>query len=416
MSNTTHNPAHTWGHNLAFSEEYYREAHRLLTETLDDVPRLTEVAVRAVDTIRAGNTVYANVTTGHMPTDELANEREGNPAPFFYQGPDNCTPEQYAGMKEGDLFLTNQVNEDVRAVRDRGVHVVVYTTCYIDSGGAPEGWVTPNADNLLPADVANEVFTTRIPWQQGLVHAPEVPEMEVFPGSSNITCSLHWCLTAEVAHALGSGSDATPDGAKAREYLGVLLQRLEAFHAAHATGIDELAATLAERVISGGHVDLRGANEAVRSEVHGVAQGLMLMCAFEPRPASDGGDKDTMIITAVSADDPTDLGTAADARGNGNLVVGIGPGTATALREACDVYMENGCDETAGVVEVAGADAPVCPVSGIVNNVAAQMLVAQMADEMCRRGALPFFYMGLYRSGGREYNSLLRHHFQARGY
>ena len=213
-----HDPEHTWGHTIAFCDQYFQRACALLRTTLDEVPTWTAVADRAVRTIRAGSTVYANVTTGHMPTTELSNEREGNPAPFAFQGPDHHTPEQYAQMRAGDLLLTNCVTPAVHEVRDRGGHVIVFTTAYVNSGAAP-GWLGDNPGGLMPADVADQVIDTHIPWEQGLVDVPQVPEMKVFPGSSNVSCAIHWCLTAEVMQALGTGG--SPDGTKARAYLTV---------------------------------------------------------------------------------------------------------------------------------------------------------------------------------------------------
>ena len=254
-------PKHTWGHTIAFCDQYFQRACALLRTTLDEVPTWTAVADRAVRTIRAGSTVHANVTTWHMPTTELSNERDGNPAPFAFQGPDHHTPEQYAQMRAGDLLLTNCVTPAVHEVRDRGVHVIVFTTAYVNSGAAP-GWLGDNPGGLMPADVADQVIDTHIPWEQGLVDVPQVPEMKVFPGSSNVSCAIHWCLTAEVMQALGTGG--SPDGTKARAYLTVLLERLGEVNRRHRQAIAEEAVGLARRVIGGGQVDVNGSNEGVR--------------------------------------------------------------------------------------------------------------------------------------------------------
>ena len=121
-------PEHTWGHTIPFGEEYYQNAVKLLRNIRDDATIMAEVAAKAADAIRAGNKVYANITTGHMPTYELVNDREGNPAQFEFTGADTCTPEQFAAMRAGDALLTNHVSEAVRDARDAGVYVVVFTT------------------------------------------------------------------------------------------------------------------------------------------------------------------------------------------------------------------------------------------------------------------------------------------------
>ena len=266
----------------------------------------------------------------------------------------------------------------------------------------------------MPADVADQVIDTHIPWEQGLVDVPQVPEMKVFPGSSNVSCAIHWCLTAEVMQALGTGG--SPDGSKARAYLAVLLERLGEVNRRHRQAIGQEAVELARRVIAGGHVDVNGSNEGVRADANTVAQGLMLTCAFEPRPAAEGGDTDTLIITAVSADHPQEIDWAERARANGTRVVTVGMETSPRMRELSDRYLGNACDEAGGVVEVAGCKEPICPTTGIIDNVLTQMLLSQMTDEMCRRGAVPYFYMGLYRLGGREYITVMKPHFEARGY
>ncbi len=107
-------PEHTWGHTIPFGQEYYRKAKDTLLEIRADIGMIRVISSRAVKTIQAGNKVYMNVTTGHMPTYELVNEREGNPALFEFSGNDACTPEQFSAMQPGDLLLTNNVGEDVQ--------------------------------------------------------------------------------------------------------------------------------------------------------------------------------------------------------------------------------------------------------------------------------------------------------------
>lgn len=407
-------PEHTWGHTIAFGEEYYREAVRMLSAIRGDAGIMAEVAAKATEAIRSGHTVYANIVTGHMPTYELMNEREGNPAFFEFTGTDVCAPEQFAAMKAGDVLLTNHVGEEERGARDAGVYVVVFTTCYFNNKNAPPGKVHPNPHDWMPEDVASRVIDSHIPWEQGLVHVPEVPEMAVLPGSANGTCTIHWMITAEVAHALATGG--TPDGVRGREYADILLERLAEVYACDLDRINAPAVTIAKRIIDGGHYYVRSRNEGVKSEANGVAQGLRMVNVFEPRPASEGGDRDVMLIAAVSVNDPQEMAWADEARANGNFIVGIGPSHNDRLRDRCDVYFDDRCDEDTGVLAIPGQEEKICPATGIINNIIMYMLTAQFVDEMCRRGAVPHFLMGGYRVGGGAYCEAMGPSFVERGY
>jgi hypothetical protein len=409
-----HHPEHTWGHTVPFGLDYYQSATGLLRQIRADAPIIAEVAAKATSAMRSGRKVYMNITTGHMPTNELVNEREGNPALFHFNGSDANTPEEYAAMQAGDVLMTNHVSEAVKAVRDRGVYVVVFTTCYVNNRITPPGKVQPNENDLMPEDVASRVIDTHIPWEQGLVTVPEIPVMKVCPGSSNITCTVHWMITAEVAHALATGG--MPDGAAGRRYVDILLERLADVRERDWPRIAETAVGIAKRIIGGGHYFVRSRNRGVESEANGVAAGLMMVNHFDPRPAGEGGDRDTMLIAAVSPDDPEELGWADGARANGTFLIGIGQPHNDGLRDRCDVYFDDRCVEMEGVIPIPGRPAGVCPATGILNNIIMYMLTAQFVDEMCRRGAVPCFWMGYYRQLGEPHNRVIRTLFLERGY
>jgi hypothetical protein len=122
------------------------------------------------------------------------------------------------------------------------------------------------------------------------------------------------------------------------------------------------------------------------------------------------------LIAAVGPDDPQELAWADEARANGNFIVGIGPSENDGLAGRCDVYFDDRCGEPAGVIAVPGRAERICPATGILNNIIAYMLTAQFVDEMCRRGAVPYFWMGFYREGGKAYSDIMRPFFLERGY
>ena len=408
-----HHPEHTWGHTLPFGEEYYQKATRLLRKTHDDAEIIAGVAQKAASALGAGGKVYTDAAVGHMPPPEMADEREGNPAQIHCCG-HNCSAEDYAALAPGDVLITNSVNSSVRQARDAGVYVVGLPTAYVRSSSTPPDKVPPNENDWLLEDVSSVVLETHIPWDQGIVRVPQVPEMPVFPVSSNITCSIHWMLTAEVARALANGDQ--PNGEAGREYLDVLFERLDAVHREDMEDIGTTAVVVAKRIIGGGRFFVRSRNSGVEGDANSVAQGLMLTNAFEMRPVAEGGDRDTLVLAAVSPDDPQELEWAEQARANGNYIIGIGPENSAALRQGCDVYFGNRCAEPAGVIEVAGMAEKVCPATGILNNIILQVLTAQFTDEMCRRGAVPYFWMGAYRVGGMDYNNVVAGFMRERGY
>ena len=405
-------PEHTWGHTIAFGEEYYQNAVAMLREICDEAA-IVEVASRAATALGTGHRVYANAAVGHMPPYELDNEREGNPALFEFTG-GAFTPDQFEAMQEGDVLITSHINTAVREARDRGVYVAVVTTPYLPHRKTPPGQVRPNENDWMPEDVASLVIDSRIPWEQGLVHVPEIPEMAVFPGSSVGTCAIHWMITGEVAHALETGTP--PDGRVGRQYIDTLLERLADFHGRDMARADQVAEKIARRIIGGGRYFVRSRNKGVELDAYTVAQGLMLCNTLEQRAAAEGGDQDTLLVAAVTPDDPQELEWADQARASGNYLIGIGPTNSDGLRQRCDEYFDDGCDEKPGVIAIPGREEPVCPATGILNLIIMYVLTAQFVDEMCRRGAVPYFWMGVHRACGGDYNKVLEPFFRARGY
>ena len=141
---------------------------------------------------------------GHMPVAEQSQARRGNPGILKnHKGLDFKT---FENLKSGDMVFTNQCNRAVLRARDRGVYVVAVTVNYIDNEFRPAGFTNPNEDNLMLKDVSNEVLHSHVPYYQGLVHAPQIPEMTLCPSTTTGSSTLHWMLTAEIANKLSTAS------------------------------------------------------------------------------------------------------------------------------------------------------------------------------------------------------------------
>ena len=86
------------------------------------------------------------------------------------------------------------------------------------------------------------------------------------------------------------------------------------------------------------------------------------------------------------------------------------------LIDVVDSPFDNLSPEPGGVIGVPGREDTICPTSGIVGNVIQQMITAQWAEEMARRGSPPTFMKGFYQAGGREYNDAMEPACEQRGY
>lgn len=417
---------------------------RIGVDSVDAVSAAGAAAARALQT---GHDVYVNLVVGHIPGTETANDRNGNPALFHHTASDWWSAEQYEAMREGDVLITQHMNEGVTAAKARGVLVVAVKTPYINNRSAPPGEIVPITGpwkaEVMPEDVADILIESYLPWEQGLVHVPSWPWFPVLASSGNGSSMIHWMLTAEVCQHLGSVASPIPAAAS---YASTLLQQLDDTHAVCWPIIrDTLSVEIAKRIIRGGHYFVAPGNvyEGNQSSSHpardgGLASEAHCACSLrlpnrhEPREIDAGGADDVTLVGVVDSGvfhpgcADVELRWVAEAHSRGNFVIGIGPTGHDRLREACDVYLPTTCAE-GGVIEThAEADhdgstamcpgVPICPTGGIVNNVLMQMLHAQTAEEMIRRGHYPLWQMGVYRTGGREFNLQNDKLFLSRGF
>ena len=183
--------------------------------------------------------------------------------------------------------------------------------------------------------------------------------------------------------------------------------------------IRETAVTIARRVRSGGRWFVRSIEHpGFESEFH-VASGVRMVNWGD---WSATLEKNIFLITAISPAYPEEMRLALDKQVEGAYVIGIGPASLDGvvphgrLIDVADAGFDNFSPESGGVIQIAGRSESICPTSGIVGNVIQQMITAQWADEMVRRGSVPFFLMGVYQTGGREYNRVMERHFERQGF
>lgn len=406
---------HTFGHTRLFMDEYHQGSLEILGRISGELPLIGELTSRAARTVQAGGTVWTSMNSGHMPHWEQRADRRGSPRIMKDHGQD-----QFARLQKGDMVFTNFCDRHVKAARDRGVYVVAVTVAYIDNEFRPEGFTDEshsNPDGLKLKDVSNVILHSHVPYTQGLVHAPEIPEFALCPSSQTGLGALHWMLNAELANKLANPK--APAVEKSAEYLRVLTARVKQL-SAHRAQMREAAVTMAHRIRSGGRWFVRGLeHKGFASEMEHVACGARVVNEGD---WSATRRRNVMLITAISPAYRPEVELALKHQVEGAFVIGIGPSSSdgrkpdSSLLGVCDSGFDSFSPESGGVIKINGRPKSVCPTSGVVANILQQMLCAQWVDEMVRRGSVPYFFMGAYQQGGSEYNAAMTLLYKRQGF
>ena len=407
--------APTFGHTVLFMEEYHQATMEILGRLSGELDQIGELTSRAAAVIKAGGTAWTSMDDGHMPGPEQKATRRGNPG--ILRNHNGYKPATFDAMQKGDMVFTNQCNRAVQRARDRGVYVVAVTVNYVDNEFRPAGFTNTNEDNLMLKDVSNEILHSHVPYYQGLVHAPQIPEFTLCPSTTTGSGALHWMLTAETANKVWTGSTKSVD--KSAEYLRVLTERVDRIRR-HQPRIRETAVTMARRIRRGGRWFARSLEHpGFASELSGVASGPMIINWGDWEATRE---LNVMIITAISPAHGPEMRLAREKQIEGAYVIGVGPGSTDGevppgrLIDVADAGFDNFSPEREGIIEIAGRKERICPTSGVVGNVIQQMICAQWTDEMVRRGSVPYYWMGFFQNGGRPYDDAIRPHFEAQGF
>ncbi len=415
---------YTFGHTVLFMDEYLDGTLSILGSLSGEVDHIGELAERAKAVVKAGGTVWNSANIGHMPSTEQSEKRRGNPGVMKthigrtnQQNKAEMPETDFSDVKKGDMIVTCYCNKSLKEARDRGAYVVTVPVNYINNEFWPEGYVLPNEDNLMLKDVSNEVLHSYIPFEQGLVHPPEIPYMAICPSCTTALGALYWMLSAEIAARL---ADPKAQGAgRAAEYLSILTERARRIRMVHMDAIRETAVEMARRVRDGGRWFVKSVEHTgLASELVRVASGPWMPNTgdWKAKPT-----RNIMLVSAISPAFPDEVKIARETQIEGAFVIGVGPSSLDGvvpygrLIDVADIGFDNFSPESGGVLRIAGRKDAVCPTSGIMSNIIQQMICAQWADEMCRRGSVPYFLLGNYRKG-RIFNPILAPLAQQRGY
>ncbi|MCH2210012.1 MAG: hypothetical protein MK110_01820 [Fuerstiella sp.] len=410
---------YTFGHTMLFMEEYHQGTMEIVRCQSGELEQIGELTSRAAGIIKNGGSVWTSMNSGHLPHYELKEDRRGNPGILREHGRD------FSQLKKGDMVFTNHCNKDVLAARERGVYVVCVTINYHHNEFRPAGFTANdnlhnNPDGLLLKDVSNEILHSHVPYYQGLVHAPEIPQFAICPSSGTGSGCIHWMLSAEIANKLANPEAKAVD--KSAEYLGIVTERIERVRT-HMDQIRQTAVTMARRIRDGGRWFGRSIEFAGFQSEFNVASGVRVVnWTNETHTWEATLEKNVMLINAISPAYREEVKLALEKQVEGAFVIGVGPRSMDGVEptgrliDVADVGFDNFSPESGGVIQISGREESICPTSGIVGNVIQQMIIAQWADEMVRRGSVPYFLMGYFQNGGRAYNSLMAPFFEQQGF
>ena len=402
-----------FGHTILFMDEYFRDTLEILGRLHGEVEHVGELSARAASVIRNGKTVWTSMDEGHIAYYEHQASRRGNPGILKNH-------RKFDQLQKGDLVFTNYCNRSVLSARERGVYVVCVAVNYQNNEFRPAGFTDTthsNPDGLMLKDVSNEILHTHVPYQQGLVHAPEIPEFVICPSSGTGSVALFWMINAEIVDKL-TNPGAKPVDLSIR-YLDTLTDRVQRIKPQR-DRIREVAVRMARQIRDGGRWFVKSIEyKGFESEITHVASG--------PRIVNWGDwdatqEKNVLLVNAISPAHRPEVRLALEKQLEGAYVIGIGPQTLDGVRPAgrlidiADVGFDNHSPESGGMIARAGHDGGICPTSGVVGNVIQQMICAQWVDEMVRRGSVPYFYMGNFQEGGAEYNEAMTAFFEHQGF
>ncbi len=417
---------YNWGHTTAFGEQYYSRMTDILTLIRrNQMDLIGDITSRMAEAIRSGHEVWLQAGEGHLGRFENDETLPGNPGiirSMKMHEWNAVEKERTAAMKKGDILVTNHVNGAIRDARDRGVYVVGVPVNYVDNEWAPRGFVHPNENGWLLGDVSSVILQSYIPHTQGIVDCPEIPEMKILPSSANSLYSIFWMIQCETANKVRNRTAKHVD--KAAVVMDTILGRIhEAFRIQKDYMFDH-APTVAKRIGAGGHYHVTSDHPGVQEESNRVANGPMMTNAFREIIRFDGrkmgeddmGPGDVHLLATIEPDSHAIVDEAKKAKDMGMFTVVIAPAGSKELRRHADAFIDNLCPEGYGLLEIPGFDHRVGTVSSILNNMLMWIFTAQFIDEMVRRGWIPWFYLGYYQVGGRDYDVAIRRFFERQGF
>lgn len=410
----------------SFMDQYYEGITEIIRGIRDTQTGFIAQAMEtAYERKQNKGTLYANLVYGHFGTYYASKERPGQP--WVLPSYSSLSKGQVDAMKKGDFLITNIVDEARKNARERGVYMVGVTNNYFKFSRTAEGGLRPDRMTMSVEEMSDMVIDSFVPWDNGLVTAPQVPQFKLCPSTGTAQAAVYWACTASLTNLIGTkgkGCSYEP----AHRYLDLTLERFRCI-GADRSKIDRIAEKWADYVLEKNarlfvygeqfSVDGDRKGNMFVSDAVGAASGSMIAQMYDE---DNVRENDIVLIGSVRSNEPQEIEVARTAKEKGAYTVAFCPyatdGDASGIRlykevnDALNTY----CDESAGVIEVKDFDEKVCPITGLTGNLVHWMLTAQWTDHMARRGEMPYYWQGFHESGGREYDNGVRPYFQQRGY
>lgn len=421
--NTKYTPS-----DVCFMDQYYfgsLDIVRGIRDTqLDTIAASME---KAYECIRKGGKALSHVNYGHYGMFAGSKDRPGQPWVLPQPG---ITPRNYDELQKGDFLITSRAEPQAKAARERGVHVVGVTCNYFVFSKTPPDGLREGKYETPIEDVCDVLIDSQVPWDNGLVSAPQIPQLKLCPSSGISQFAVYWACSASLANLIGTkgkGSSSEP----ALQYLNILEERFEMI-GTDRPKIDWVAELWTELVLQKGSRMLvyghpqdvepyDGARNIYVNDAYICSSSAMIADQYEKK-ANDVRDTDIVLIGGFTSDNSQEIDVARYARSVGAHTTAFCPygtdGDSSGVRlfKEAEYSFNTYSDESAGVIPVKGFDEKVCPVAGLAGDLVLWMLTAQWTDHMCRRGEPPYYWKGYHEKGGQEYDQLAHKEFLKRGY
>lgn len=394
----------------------------------ESVPSIVAAMEKAWEAHRNGRKIYSHMLVGHFAMFAGSPDRPGQPN-VLPQRVDRNTRADFEAMREGDFLLTNGTEAGVAEARKKGVYVVGVTNNYIRFSKTPPDFLR-NAESPAIEDISDLVIDSHVPYDNGLILAPQDPYLKIIPSSGISQFLVYWACTASLATLIGSKGKDNGEAA-VRTYLDTAYDRFRMI-GTDRPKLDEIGAVWADLMLTrkarlfvyGAPQEVKpylGCRNLFENEACFVASGTVMA-----QPYTINQDKlragDILLIGGLTSNHPLEIDAALHARRAGAYSTVFCPfateGDSSGVRlfKYADAAFNTYSEERDGLLSVPGFERKICPLTGLAGNFVHWMLTAAWTDHMSRRGAFPMFRKGGHEAGSPEHKAVAEKIWMERGY